>query len=256
MRRGGEEMLKTIHVVVVIFALVWVSGAFADEHLLFYATFYENVGNVVKDHSDYGNDGEFMNGAVWSPDGKFGGCAEIRENLAHVNVPHNDLFNIEDTITMEAWVNPDVDFLGVQQGMIIEKVQNYVIWFTNTGQLRIADDKGEKLDTVGYPFEAGEWCHVAGILDTKSPRRAIYVDGELVSEDEVAFGMEPTTYPLQIGHKETNPGNVQYKGLIDEVMVWNTVRTEAEIKQDMEGVPEAILPAGKLTTIWASIKVQ
>ena len=246
-------MSKTMCSMAVFFALIWVFSVFADEHLLFYASFDEDMGDEVKDLSQYGNDGAFMNGAKWLPDGKYGGCAEIRENLAHVSVPHDDLFTTTDAITMEAWVNRDI---SNQQGIIIQKVGNYVLWFMNNGQVRVADDTGEKLDTVGYPFEVGEWYHVVGILDTKSPRRQIYINGELVAEDEVAFDMVPTTQPLQMGHKETAQGQFQYVGLIDEVQVWDVVRTEEEIKQDMEEKFKAVLPTDKLTTAWGQLKME
>ena len=108
------------------------------------------------------------------------------------------------------------------------------------------------IDTVGYPFEAGEWYHIAGTLDTKSPRRQIYVNGELVAEDKAAFDMVPTTQPLQMGRKETD-STFQYVGLIDEVRVWDVVRTAEEIKQDMEG-PKAVFSAHKLTATWGAIK--
>ena len=154
---------------------------------------------------------------------------------------------------MEAWVNPDEGFLGVERGVLIQKVGNYVLWFMFNGQIRVADDVGEKLDTVGYPFEAGTWYHVAGILDTSSPRRAIYIDGVLVAEDEVAFDMVTTTQPLQMGQKATD-STFQYLGLIDEVQVWDVIRTEEEIQQDMEPGLEAVLPAGKLSLSWGEIK--
>jgi hypothetical protein len=246
-------MFRDICGMVFVVSLICMPSVFADEHLLFYANFDEDVGNEVKDHSQYGNDGELREGAKWSPDGKYGGCAEIREHLAHVNVVHNDLFNVTDTITMEAWVNPDEGFLAVERGIIVQKVGNYVLWFMANGQVRVADDTGEKLDTVGYPFEAGKWYHIAGILDTRSPLRQIYVNGELVAEDEVAFDMVTTTQPLQMGRKETD-STFQYRGSIDEVRVWDVVRTAEEIKQDMEGPLKAVLPAGTLTTTWGHLK--
>jgi hypothetical protein len=125
----------------------------------------------------------------------------------------------------------------------------------NNGQVRVADDTGEKLDTAGYPFQAGEWYHVAAILDTESPLRQIYVNGELVAEDEVAFDMVPTTQPLQMGHKETVQGQYQYVGLIDEVRVWDVVRTEEEIQQDMEVTMQFVFPADKLAATWGSLKL-
>ena len=247
-----REMLRTVCGIAVIFVLVWVASVFADEHLLFYATFDENAGDVVKDHSQYKHEGKYMNGAKWSPEGKYGGCAEIRADLAHVNVPHHDMFNITDTITMEAWVSPDV---LRSRGIIIQKVENYCLWFMNSGQLRVSDDQREALD-ADYPFEAGQWHHLAAILDTVSPKRQIYIDGKLVAQDAVAFTMDPSTYSLQMGHKQTSPGVIQYKGLIDEVRIWNTVRTEAEINGDMESTPAAVLPADKLTTTWGQLKTK
>ena len=64
-------MLRSICGLIFIFALVCAFSVLADEHLLFYASFDDDLGETVKDHSQYKNDGKFVNGAKWSPDGKF-----------------------------------------------------------------------------------------------------------------------------------------------------------------------------------------
>jgi hypothetical protein len=235
----------------VIFALLWVPGIFADEHLIFYANFDEDLGDKVKDLSPYENDGEFLGGAEWSPDGKIAGCAAIRGEGANVTIPEIDAYNIEEVITMEAWVNPDKIPQEPQGGVIFFKAGNYAFWFVTSGQLRLADQGGNRIDTAGFPFEAEEWYHIAGILDTETPQRQIYINGELEAEDKIAFSLTPTPGPLMIGRE---PAWAQYNGLVDEAVVWNVVRTEDEIKQDMEGLSSAVLPVDKLAVTWGQLR--
>jgi hypothetical protein len=237
---------------VLVFVLIWVSSVFAaKENLIFSASFDKDLDKKVKDLSQYGNDGEFFGNAQWSAKGKYGGCAEILGAGGHVSIEHNDLFNITETVTLEAWVNPTPE---AKWGIIIGKKENYQFWFLSDGEIRLADDMGEKLDTLGYNFRANEWVHVAGVLDTVTPQRVIYINGEEEAGDKVAFGLDPTGHPLRIGF---DPGGaIQYIGLIDEVQVWNVVRTPDEIKQDMEFKPKAVFAADKLAITWGQLKMQ
>jgi RHS repeat-associated protein len=70
------------------------------------------------------------------------------------------------------------------------------------------------------------WTHVAVVYENKKPK--LYINGSLVKE-----GLTSTKIP----HPPTNFGGGvygYYPGLLDEVRVWDLVRTEAEIRANMQ----------------------
>ncbi len=77
--------------------------------------FDEGKGNVAKDASENGHDGEIRK-AKWV-DGKFGKALEFNGDGDQVLVAHNDALNIEGKLTVEAWVfptgwNPDLNAIA------------------------------------------------------------------------------------------------------------------------------------------------
>lgn len=72
----------------------------------------------------------------------------------------------------------------------------------------------------------GEWCHVAGLFD--GVRVKIYINGAL--DGELAYsGTPPTTgHTLRIGQRYS--GDFTFKGLIDEVSIYNRALTDEEIQ--------------------------
>lgn len=68
--------------------------------------FDEGFGNVAKDSSGKGNDGEILGGAKWV-DGYFGKALEFEGRNSCVKVP-NDPSLDGDEVTVMAWVKPSV----------------------------------------------------------------------------------------------------------------------------------------------------
>ena len=246
-------MFRIICSIAFAFALFLAFSVLADaanEHLILYFSFDEDLGDEVKDSSQYDHEANFLNGAKWSPDGQYGGGAEIRVPNAHIEIPFEERFSITETITMEVWVNFDV--LNKVM-LIVEKGKNYNFFFTNTSELRTSDDSGNGIETAGYDFEVEKWYHIAAVQDTVTPQRLLYVDGELVVEDKSAFDLPASDNVTRIGGTAGWAGG-NYVGLIDEMRIWNVVRTAKDIQRDMELGPEAVFAADKLATTWGKLK--
>jgi len=79
-------------------------------------------------------------------------------------------------------------------------------------------------------IETNRWYHVASVNDGTSQK--IFLNGVLDGQSEVSSPFDDVEQNLWIGfdpYTETR----QFVGLIDEVRIWNTARTQADIKAAM-----------------------
>jgi hypothetical protein len=103
---------------------------------------------------------------------------------------------------------------------------------------------------------ADKWYHLAGVYD--GAKLLLYVDGVKVCENDLKAEIFSGTAKLSIG-SSMNGGTVAmdeiFNGIIDEVRVYNSPLTEAEVKQNYESRElAAVEPAGKLSLTWGEIK--
>jgi len=98
-------------------------------------------------------------------------------------------------------------------------------------------------------LQANEWYHVAVTYDTETRTASIYVDGKKQSDAEdygnglpINLGMQERgkDFMFKIGHSYGEPDDMsrQLNGEICEVRIWNTIRTEQEIYQNMYNIED------------------
>lgn len=96
-------------------------------------------------------------------------------------------------------------------------------------------------------LKAGEWYHVAITYDTENKTAVMYVDGNEQSRMEEYGNGKPVDlgkqargkdFMFKIGHSYGDPEDYsrQLNGEICEVRVWNTVRTQKEIWDNMYNI--------------------
>lgn len=126
--------------------------------------------------------------------------------------------------TKEAWINP-TDLSGFRN--IVSG--SGTAFFLNAGQLGAGHASGafgQALDPV--PVTAGTWYHVAVTYNATTGDMLLYKNGTLVfTAAAVAGYTEPL---LEIGRFG---GANNFSGQIDEVRIWNNVRTGAQISAGM-----------------------
>jgi len=101
-------------------------------------------------------------------------------------------------------------------------------------------------------LEANKWYHLAMTWDGTT--RTLYVNGEEDGSDKPTGSLVENTAPVYIAGGR-NP--YYYKGIYDEIRIWNRALNQKEIKESMNMGKEQLLavnPLDKLTTAWASIK--
>ncbi len=143
------------------------------------------------------------------------------------------------TLTLECWINPKnfdnpgegcINLIGTEDG-------------SNAAFLRLGDGD-TNMNKIQFVLQisgaqqklwaitglsANTWYHIAGVYDAASGMK-IYINGILDSSNTQSGAFTSNSTYL-IG-SNTN-GKRAFDGQMDEVRVWNTARTEAEIKANM-----------------------
>jgi Ca2+-binding RTX toxin-like protein len=202
--------------------------------------------STASDASGLGNHGT-VEGAVPVAAGK-GGALLFDGVDDVVTVADSPSLDLTTGMTIEAWVNPSVvgglngwETVVLKEGaearVCCSNLLSYALYAHDAaagpaGYIRTASlDQGIHR-TPAIP--AGAWTHLATTYDGANLR--IYVNGALAATRGVTGGIEVGVGPLRIGGNKAFPGEF-FKGLIDEVKVYNRALSAAEIGADMGAAP-------------------
>ena len=164
-----------------------------------------------------------------------------------IQVADDPSLQMTDNVTMEAWINHSGSGTGTQ--IIVNKEGEYEMGVVaDTGEIihAIADASSNwTWHYTGHFVTAGEWTHVAVTFDGPAGEINTYVNGALVDtcSQPGPMGDVYTAYnDLFIGGRE-NATTQRFQGQIDDVRIWGTTRSQAEIQATMNG-PLTGLEAG------------
>lgn len=88
------------------------------------------------------------------------------------------------------------------------------------------------------PVIPQQWQHYAFSFSDKEDLLRIYIDGQLVATQSVNASMTSAATLLRIGNDLPGGGSLPFKGILDEVKIWNRVfSSEEEIYLQMYAVP-------------------
>ena len=152
-----------------------------------------------------------------------------------VNLGTDSAFAIGNAaITLEAWIYATAWKTWVYEGDILVKEENpsnlgYMLRAGEGGKLNFAVGNGSwnELTTKAGTLSLNTWTHIAATYDGKYSR--VYVNGKIVDSLSVniTIGQSYTT-PLVIGN-HSGTYSRYWQGNIDEVRIWNIVRSSQEI---------------------------
>jgi hypothetical protein len=194
--------------------------------------FNEPAGSAeVVDASGQGNEG-IISGAIRTAAGRFGGALSFDGTSAWVTIADAPSLDLTDGLTISAWVNPTartswrtVALKEASPGLAYAlyaaddalKPAGYINVFEDTAVTSPAD------------LLLNVWTHLAFTYDGGVMR--LYVNGTEVSTTNVAGATSVSNGPLRIGGNSV--WGEYFRGLIDEVRIYNRALTSAEIGQDM-----------------------
>ena len=149
--------------------------------------------------------------------------------------PHDALFNLTSSMTLEAWVKPNT----VGLGRLISKASSPSIVcysldlnVSNNPNFRIFNSSGSVFLSVtgSTALATGQWRHVSASWDGSQGR--IFLDGAL---DGIASGTGSTRIS-SITHFLLGSilGSESFNGRLDQVRVWSVARSEGEVSADYQ----------------------
>ena len=220
--------------------------------------FDEDAGNEVIDSSGNGNNGEII-GDLSYVDGKFAKGLQLPgESLNLVQIPDSESLNPTTGISISAW--GWLDDTGGNRRFLQKSTagsDNQYRLLLEWGEFKFDAGPGVSPQELTTPiFSTQEWHHIVGTYNGNE--MAIYYDGEKVASQDATGEMTPSTGPVFLGAKWNDPGHPgdYWKGIVDELVVFNRGLTEEEVKSLMGGF-QGILPVapkGKVAIRWGRIK--
>jgi hypothetical protein len=194
--------------------------------------FNEGSGTITTDASGLGNNGALVNGAAWSASGHTGAAISFSAN-GWVNIPDAASLDLTSAMTLEAWVRP-TSGTGWRTVLLKEAANglSYALYSANGASRPGVWTNGGGADefvlgTGAVPTNA--WTHVAATYDGSTLR--FFVNGVQVASKSGISTILASTGALKIGGNSV--WGEYFRGLIDDVRVYNRALSLTEIKADM-----------------------
>lgn len=215
-----------------------------------YWRFDEGSGTVASDSSGNGNTGTLKNGPQWV-NGISGTALSFDGSDDYVSIPDSSSLDISgDQISIEFWMKPTVDLpylLGTHM-KIFDKGDAYL------GEIRLETETDINYGKIAFalPFSvpykevtstrnswtSGTWYHLAFTYDGSNMR--LYVNGALENSVAKTGNVHSSSFPLSIGSYCLGT-YAFFKGILDEIAIYNYARTAEEIWIDYKGgVPATV----------------
>lgn len=177
----------------------------------------------------------FYQGPIASPAGS---CFYFDGVDDYVQVGNRPALVMNNRFTIEAWIFPVGAGSGVGGvgGIIINKEGEYEIARFSDGSIQYAlanANPGWNWINTGYVAPLFQWTHLALVYDNGQIR--LYANGTLVHTRNGSGSIgdvDPAQNDFRIGGRQNAAANQYFHGLIDEVRVWNRVRTVKEIDRN------------------------
>ncbi|MBN2772698.1 MAG: S8 family serine peptidase, partial [Prolixibacteraceae bacterium] len=153
-------------------------------------------------------------------------------------VPHSaalDEIETNDKITLEAWVKMDDWTIG--RFPLIENFKPDINWGWG---FQFHDTNGMEVGMIWTATDLGEvppmsqWFHVAVSYDRAANTVKYYINGELSEQKNFNGDIPDTSFDDWLQIAINAAGWIEYShGTIDELRIWKTIRTQAEIQNNI-----------------------
>ncbi len=245
-------MKKVLSFVTGILLVLFCSIGYAEEGLVLYFPFDNApVNGAVTDASGSGNNWTIQpNGPVFNAQGKNGGALEFDGADDYVFVPRTTSLNVSagGTFTMAAWYKAAHPIQSLIMGYRENFPNNSTCQYGDGVQMGVNisgfqwSGKGTGVNVIGGPCDynrdkkvisvsdqpLNQWHHLAITFDRTAGAK-LYLDGQLVAENPALSGYDPLTGGDLLLGKATGGTFLDFKGLLDDVRVYNRVLSGSEI---------------------------
>ena len=166
-----------------------------------------------------------------------------------IDVGYNNELNPQ-TFTIEAWAYSRTSNTGIERSVLTSRPDSYR-WgymfyqacYQDNWELWLLPPNGDYQKIRGPKVQANVWTHLAATYDPGSSVARFYINGQQVAQQNLNYQPSGPTGSnrqniLRIGSGSTESGycvggNYFFNGYIDEVRVWNSVRSAQDIQAKM-----------------------
>jgi len=199
--------------------------------------YYPFDGDVL-DYSGNGNHGDPQGGVAFV-DGKIGSSVSLNGS-GKIEVSDSKNMLAPPNLSISGWINRQGSNVGSgAEGMVVYKGiydpfgnMAYAIQLNDSNYKLSSrsDSSGSDLLFSNSTIGIGTWYHFVAVYDNNMKTHKLYIDGDLADQTTYAGVIKQTTEVLCIGAYGYN-GGYYYKGIIDELRIYNRALSVSEIQQ-------------------------
>ncbi len=206
--------------------------------LVGYWNFDETSGTTAADSSGNNNIGTLINGPVWTA-GKYGNALSFDGTNDYINIGSLNGLDTTQSITLEAWVNFNNIDDPAERYIIgsrpISAGSDTISLAGMNGGMRIfTQNQGRGVSFFGA-VSNNTWNHIVGVREVNGTNETLklYVNGVLKGTNTyTSLSIIPNYWAIgRLG----GTAAYYYKGLIDEVKIYNRALTAAEVLAEYSG---------------------
>lgn len=195
--------------------------------------FEEGSGSAIYDRSGNNHQGSINGTASFSTSGKNGKALSFNGTSNYVSINDSNKLDLTTNMTLEAWVKPST--LTDWRTILVKEAygaQAYAM-YANTnlnkpdGEINTGSAIYEAFGTAKLSTTA--WTHMATTYDGSTLR--LFINGNQVSQKAVSSTIRVSNGKLFIGGNSM--WGEYFKGLIDDIRIYNKALTQGEIQSDM-----------------------
>lgn len=211
--------------------------------LVLHYSFDRPATECVEDESGHGRGGKVF-GAQWIGDGKSGGALRFDGIDDMVEIQKDPIR--EGSYTVSLWFTSAAIRNFTKAGRLISRNCKYQIGTVMRNDrpcfytYALTDNYGVPFVSMPVSLETNTWHHIALSVDAAADRGTFYFDGKAIGTGTGHGGPQPGSLRMLIGAltnlARPEPGDF-WEGLIDEVMIFDRVLSEDEVRQ-VAGVPD------------------
>jgi len=165
-----------------------------------------------------------------------GSSASLNGSTAYVEAPHHAELT-PSSWTFELWFKDENPSYNHPRTRILTKgdiTSSEVPYFASIGsnQLTIGLRSGGNASVLGFNLSTGgvtpnAWHHLAATFNGSARQLIVYIDGVQRAQSTLSFTSTGNNLPLIVGR--SGPLGEYFRGKLDDLRIWNVVRTAAEI---------------------------
>jgi len=248
-----RNILLCLIVSIVMFCLILGQSRAVEEGLVGYWKLDEDGGTEIADSSGTGNNGVLVGNVEWV-EGMFGSALLFSESQSCVRVEHSESIDLSEEITITLWAMPGADQPASAKFLCKQKSGEYPYALqyddSSEGIFGTINTAG-RFDTAPHLEAFTEWAHLAYTYNGEAG--ILYKDGVEVARKAASGELQHNELSLSIGSRFES--GQSYRGVIDDVRLYNIALTPDEISIVMQGpIDMAVNLFGKLAVTWGEMK--